>query len=95
VKKHVYHPQFQGSFSLKAVLPALAPGFSYEGMEVSHGDEAGLAWDHMVRGDLDFVVRQRMKSALLAYCRQDTMAMATVIERLKALAQARGGAGEI
>ena len=43
VKKHVYHPQFQGSFSLKAVLPGLAPGFSYEGMEVSHGDEAGLA----------------------------------------------------
>jgi predicted RecB family nuclease len=95
VKKHVYHPQFQGSFSLKAVLPALAPGFSYEGMEVSHGDEAGLAWDHMVRGDLDSVGRQRMKSALLAYCRQDTLAMATVIERLKALAQARGAAGEI
>ena len=41
VKKHVYHPQFHGSFSLKAILPALVPGFSYEGMEVSHGGEAG------------------------------------------------------
>jgi hypothetical protein len=26
-------------------------GFSYEGMEVSHGGEAGLGWDHMVRGN--------------------------------------------
>ena len=47
----MYHPEFHGSFSLKAVLPALVHGFSYEGMEVSHGGEAGLVWDHMVRGN--------------------------------------------
>ncbi|MGA8087109.1 MAG: DUF2779 domain-containing protein, partial [Terracidiphilus sp.] len=28
VKRHVYHPQFQGSFSLKTVLPALVPDLS-------------------------------------------------------------------
>ena len=38
----MYHPEFHGSFSLKAVLPVLVHGFSYEGMEVSHGGEAGL-----------------------------------------------------
>jgi hypothetical protein len=51
VKEHVYHLEFHGSFSLKAVLPALVQGFSYEGMEVSHGGEAGMVWDHMVRGN--------------------------------------------
>jgi hypothetical protein len=83
VKKHVYHPQFQGSFSLKAVLPALVPGYSYEGMEVSHGGEAGLAWDQMVRGNLDLEERRRLKAALLVYCRQDTLAMAKILEVLR------------
>ena len=83
VKKHVYHPQFHGSFSLKAILPALVPGFSYEGMEVSHGGGAGLAWDQMIRGDLDLGARRGLKSALLAYLRQDTLAMAKVLKVLR------------
>ena len=86
VKKHLYHPQFHGSFSLKAVLPALVPGFSYQDMEVSHGGEAGLAWDRVVRGNLDPEERKRLKTALLAYCRQDTLAMVKVLARLRILA---------
>jgi hypothetical protein len=86
VKKHLYHPQFHGSFSLKAILPALAPGFGYADMEVSHGGEAGLAWDQMIRGDLAGEDRRRLQAALLAYCRQDTMAMAKVLQHLTILA---------
>jgi hypothetical protein len=89
VREHVYHPEFHGSFSLKAVLPALVHGFSYENMEVSHGGEAGLAWDQMVRGDLNAEERQRLKMALLAYCRQDTLAMVRVLESLKSLSATR------
>jgi uncharacterized protein DUF2779 len=37
VRNHVYHPAFGGSFSLKAVLPALLPDMTYEGMEVPDG----------------------------------------------------------
>ena len=84
VKKHVYHPDFRGSFSIKAVLPALVPDMTYEGMEVAHGGEAGLAWEQMIRGELDPAERQRLKSALLAYCRQDTLAMVKILERLRA-----------
>ena len=86
VKRHLYHPQFHGSFSLKAILPALVPGFGYADMEVSHGGEAGLAWDRLIRGGLDGEDRRRLKAALLAYCRQDTFAMAQVLDRLSALA---------
>jgi len=92
VKRHVYHPQFRGSFSLKAVLPALVD-LSYEGMEVSHGDQAGLAWDRMIRGGVDASERQRLKLALLAYCCQDTLGMVRILEHLKTLtvrSQARG-----
>jgi predicted RecB family nuclease len=30
VRNHVYHPKFAGSFSLKAVLPALVPEMTVE-----------------------------------------------------------------
>jgi hypothetical protein len=40
----------------------------------------------LVRGDLDREERQRLKTALLAYCRQDTLAMAKVLDRLRILA---------
>jgi hypothetical protein len=32
----VYHPAFAGSYSLKAVLPALVPDMTYEGMAVAN-----------------------------------------------------------
>lgn len=46
MRNHVYHPAFGGSFSLKAVLPALVPEMSYDGMEVANGQTAGLASRH-------------------------------------------------
>ena len=73
------------SYSLKAVLPALVPELTYEGMEVSHGGEAGLVWERMIRDGVAAAERERLRSALLAYCRQDTLAMVSVLERLRAL----------
>ncbi len=89
VRRHVYHPEFRGSFSIKAVLPALAPEMSYEGMEVSDGGEAGLAWDQMVRGEFDLVERQRLKKALLSYCAQDTLAMVKILDALRGMRTVR------
>src|ERR1039458_9730064 len=60
-------------------------------MEVSHGGEAGMVWDHMVRGNSNPEERKRLKAALLAYCRQDTQAMARVLESLKSLTATRAG----
>ena len=59
VRNHVYHPAFAGSFSLKAVLPALVPEMTYEGMEVANGQDAGLAWESLIRGGLDQAERDR------------------------------------
>jgi hypothetical protein len=80
---HVYHPAFMGSFSLKSVLPALVPDMSYEGMEVAEGSEAGLAWDRMIRGQVDEAEKKRLREALLAYCKQDTLAMVRLLEILR------------
>lgn len=84
VRNHVYHPAFAGSFSLKAVLPALVPEMTYDGMTVSDGRAAGLAWESLVRGGLDSSERDRRTKALLDYCGQDTLAMVRLVERLQA-----------
>jgi predicted RecB family nuclease len=83
VRNHVYHPQFAGSYSLKSVLPALVPELTYESMEVANGQDAGLAWDSLIRGGLDRDEHQRVRKALLEYCGQDTLALVKLVERLQ------------
>jgi predicted RecB family nuclease len=85
VRSHVYHPAFGGSFSLKAVLPALVPEMSYEGMEVAEGQAAGLAWQSLICGGLSDAERQQKRKALLDYCGQDTLALVRMLEVLRSL----------
>ena len=76
VREHTYHPEYAGSYSIKSVLPALVPEMTYDDMQVADGQDAGLAWESLVRGNLDQSERDRIRKALLEYCGQDTLAMA-------------------
>lgn len=82
VRDHVYHPAFAGSYSLKAVLPALVPDMTYDGMDVADGQQAGLAWESMIGGKVDQMERQRLMRSLLDYCGQDTLALVRVLDVL-------------
>jgi hypothetical protein len=83
VRNHVYHPAFAGSYSLKAVLPALVPEMTYEGMAVANGQDAGLAWESLLRENLDAAERDTTRKALLDYCGQDTLALVRLLEKLR------------
>jgi hypothetical protein len=83
VRNHVYHPAFAGWYSLKAVLPALVPEMTYDGMDVANGTDAGVAWESLVRGNFDQVEREKTRKALLDYCGQDTMAMVRLLQKLR------------
>jgi len=83
VRRNVYHPRFRGSFSIKKTLPALVPEMTYEGMEVAEGGEAGLAWDTLVHGQVDPSEKQPLRTALLAYCGQDSEAMVRICDALE------------
>ena len=37
-KRFLYHWQFNGSYSIKSVLPALVPELGYDGMEIRDGE---------------------------------------------------------
>src|ERR1019366_4857041 len=83
VRNHVYHPHFAGSYSLKAVLPALISEMNYDGMAVANGQDAGLAWESLLQGGLDQEERDKIKNALLEYCGQDTLALVRIMEKLR------------
>lgn len=87
VRKHVYHPAFGGSYSLKSVLPALVPEMTYEGMEIADGQAAGLAWESLTSGDCCEAERQRKRQALLDYCGQDTLGMVRLAEKLQRVSE--------
>jgi hypothetical protein len=52
-------------------------------MAVSDGQDAGLAWESLVHGGLDYNERDRIRKALLGYCGQDTLALVRLLERIR------------
>jgi predicted RecB family nuclease len=88
VRNHVYHPEFDGSFSLKKVLPALVPELSYEGLAIAEGGTASIELERlMFSGDgLDAASTQQLRSDLLRYCHQDTWGLVKLVELLRHLA---------
>lgn len=86
VRHNVYDPAFGGSYSLKAVLPALLPDMTYEGMAVANGTDAGLAFAKMIDSSISSEERARLREALLRYCEQDTLALVRILERMYSFA---------
>ena len=70
---------------MKAVLPALVPEMSYEGMEVANGQSAGLAWESLVLGGMDCDECDRIGKGLLEYCRQDTLGLVKIVTMLRSI----------
>lgn len=70
-----YHPEMRGSWSIKAVLPTLAPDLGYEWLEVGDGGEAQAAYSEIIDHGTAPERRNRLKEALSEYCALDTMAM--------------------
>lgn len=78
VHKHWYlHPDFEGSESIKKVLPVLCPELSYDNLEVQDGTSATLLWNKMMHGEVD---AKKTREGLLRYCERDTMAMVRLYE---------------
>jgi len=88
IRRHYYHPDFEGSFSIKAVLPALVPALGYADLEIQDGAMASLFYERMVFGPTDSAEKARLCTALLTYCKRDTLGMVEIRRTLlqKALA---------
>ena len=80
--RHVLLPKFCGSYSMKAVLPALVPGMTYEGMAVGNGSDAQNAYKALLSATLTPEEDAQLRKDLIAYCGQDTLAMVKVLDWL-------------
>jgi predicted RecB family nuclease len=83
IRAHYYHPGFAGSYSIKAVLPAVVPTLGYRDLDVQDGRSAALAYYRMVFEESDWVEQDRIATSLLRYCERDTWAMLQIRRVLK------------
>lgn len=81
-KRFLYHWQFNGSYSIKSVLPVLVPELGYDKMDIHDGEMAGLAYARMQKSSDQQEIEQ-IRKALLEYCGLDTFAMVKLLEALK------------
>ncbi len=77
-----YTPQMRGSYSIKAVLPALVPGLSYNDLEIKEGGSASNTFLSMVNGTFEGDL-QETRRQLLEYCKMDTFAMVKILEAIQ------------
>lgn len=75
-REHYYHPSQHGSWSIKAVLPALCPDLSYG--DLDGVQDGGMAMDAFLEALAKETSKSRkaeIEQQLLAYCALDTYAM--------------------
>lgn len=80
MRNNYYHPEMYGSWSIKAVLPTIAPELSYENMEVGNGGDAQEAYLEIINPETTKAQADLLTAALLEYCKQDTIAMVKIVE---------------
>lgn len=87
IREHYYHPGFEGSCSLKNVVPAVLPALSYDDLEIKEGGAAAVQYYRMIFEEIDPAKKERIRTALIKYCERDTLAMVELRRAL--LARAR------
>ncbi len=74
-RAHYYHRDMRGSWSIKAVLPTIAPELSYDNLVLSGGDEVQTVYRQAIRAETSEPEREALRNNLLDYCERDTLAM--------------------
>jgi hypothetical protein len=77
-RKHLYTPEMNGSYSLKAVLPALVPELSYSELGIQEGGTASLTYLSFY-DDTDPESASKKREDLLKYCALDTLSMVRIL----------------
>jgi len=82
LREYYYHPDFHGSYSLKAVLPVLVPDAGYDDLDIREGSQASLAFAQIIAPETEENEKERLREALLSYCQRDTEAMVRIYDAL-------------
>jgi hypothetical protein len=78
-RNYYYHPDMKGSWSIKDVLPTIAPELDYANLEVSDGAMAQEAYKEAIHSQTTPERKEVVRRAMLKYCEQDTIAMVKIV----------------
>ena len=80
VKANYYHPRMLGSWSIKAVLPTIAPQMDYSTLEgIAEGTAASGGFIEAIAPTTSPARKAQLEAQLLRYCKFDTQAMAEIV----------------
>ncbi|MDD4974387.1 MAG: DUF2779 domain-containing protein [Bacteriovorax sp.] len=79
------HPDFQGSTSIKKVLPVICPKLSYDDLGINNGTLASVQYLKMISKDTSKEKKEKIKNDLEAYCSLDTFAMYSIFKKISEL----------
>jgi len=80
-REHYYHPAMKGSWSIKKVLPTIAPELDYAKLDgVASSGDAPLAYLEATHPETTEVRRAELDVALRRYCANDTLAMVKLVD---------------
>ncbi len=78
-RKYFYHPSQHGSWSIKAVLPAMVPELHYDSLSgIKDGQMASAGFLESIRPATTPERREQLRRELLEYCWLDTYALLRV-----------------
>jgi len=79
-KINYYHPDMLGSWSIKAVLPTIAPDMDYAELEgIQEGTQASAAYLEAINTETSTERKEEIRKNLLKYCKHDTEAMVRLV----------------
>lgn len=82
-KGFYYSLKFQGSNSIKFVLPAMVPAMSYDNMNIPNGLEAMQVLNKIINtNDYSEEEKEQQITDLLLYCGQDSLAMYRIYQEI-------------
>ena len=82
-KKYFIDYRFNGSTSIKNILPIICPSLSYSNLDISNGTIALDTWGRMVLDENFKEDINLTRKNLLSYCELDTKAMVEIYFKLK------------
>ena len=83
IKKHYFHRDLQGSYSIKNVLPTVVPDLKYSDLlDVQDGMMAQQAYLEIINVKTTQERKRSLTNSLSKYCEMDTFAMVKLVQNL-------------
>jgi len=91
-RRHYYHRDQRGRWSIKSVLQTIASELAYHALDVQSGTAAQASYLKAIDSGATVERKDELRRGLLAYCERDTLAMKVILEKLVLNAALRASA---